>query len=226
MSAPPATGRGIVASKVRVHRFDEADEHKVRFCGPVESIHVHWPSTKKARASACIGPHCPSEIHKQRLAWQGFLAAEIWRKVTQTWEPIVAQITPNWFDLLKDRNPRGTIWLAQRAVNTYGKEEIVAHLVGHVDPSTLRTDIQVRIAVCCVYHEPGIAWNRPPVLTQRQVLLPSVGDAPPTENPPLPADQIEGTPEYNAKLKQKQEEIRAAGGMLKWLALQQKEGRL
>lgn len=224
MSALPNAGRATGASTPRVHRFDEPGEHSVRFCGPVESIHVHWPNKPRARAIACSGTGCTPEVHKMRLAWQGYLAAEVWRIQTQKWEPVVAQITPGWFDLLKGTNPRGSMWLATRCKNEYGKDEIVAHLVAHLDPQTMRCDIDVKSTVCRCYGVGAIAWNRPPILTQRQFLMPSLGDPPPTAAPPVPLDQVEGTKEYEARLKADQDKIRKAGGFLKFMKKKQEGG--
>lgn len=224
MSSLPSTGRAQGASTLRVHRFDMPGEQTVRFCGPVETIHVHWPNKARARASACAGGSCPPETHKMRLAWQGFAAAEIWQAYLQIWEPVVAQITPGWFDQLGKMNPRGSLWIVQRTQNTFGKDEIVAHMIERVDPSSLRVDIAVRPAVCRVYGQADIAWARPPILTQRQLLVPSTDAPPATAVPPTPRDQVEGTAEYEARLKADQEEIRKAGGFLKFMAAKQKGG--
>lgn len=217
MSVHPAQGLATGASGVRVYRFHEPGEHNVRFHGGVEMIHVHWPNKKNARAIACLGEHCPAESHKMRTTWQGFLAADVWNVVSQRWEPAVAQITPGWYDILAGRNPRGTQWIAQRCVNQWGKEEIVARQVGVFPPEEWRSDIVVRAAVCRVYGNAAIAFGKPPILQQRQILAPSIGEAPPTAPPPKPAEEIEGTPEYLAKLKRDQDAIKAAGGFFAYM---------
>lgn len=198
-------GPSADGADIRILAVPQHGKLLVRFLGPILGIHTHWA---RNRAFACIGEdECPTPIHKERVIWKGYAAAEWIAAANQKgWTPCVLEVTENLYHQIGPENHRGETWRLFRHSRTKNKAEVRGTLVRRQDCRGLRTDVDVQKAVRRLYRELRIAFGLDPLFGGPQRLLEFPVEA--DDLPPVPQQERVQTPEEVAEIRRKLKQAR------------------